>query len=266
MTIATPSDVSEITLHLAGGKVPTRVLTAGHGDPVVFLHGAAGLAWAPPLDALATRYRVFAPEHPGASDPDALTHIRDLWDLTLFYDELLDVLELPSVALVGHSFGGMVAAEVAASSRRRIRKLALIAPIGLWRDDAPVPDVAGISPQKLLELSLADPRGPLADMMAAQTTDPAARFERDLRMASILHFIWPIPDKGLKRRIHRVNAPTLLIWGTEDKLVPPVYAGDFASLLSDAHVEMVGDAGHFPHLEAPEATSAILCDFLAGAA
>jgi pimeloyl-ACP methyl ester carboxylesterase len=75
-------------------------------------------------------------------------------------------------------------------------------------------------------------------------------------------FIWPIPDKGLKKRIHGVKAPTLLIWGKEDRLVPPVYAGEFVRRLAGARVQTVEDAGHAPHLEQPEAVARMVRDVL----
>ncbi|MGH7334076.1 MAG: alpha/beta fold hydrolase, partial [Candidatus Rokuibacteriota bacterium] len=75
-------------------------------------------------------------------------------------------------------------------------------------------------------------------------------------------FIWPIPDKGLKKRIHRVTAPTLLIWGKEDRLVPPVYAEEFARRLTGARVETMDQAGHAPHLEQPETVARLVRDFL----
>lgn len=248
MSIPMPSHVTERTFALSGGKVQSRVLSAGSGDPVVFLHGAGGLAWTPLLEALAERYAVHAPEHPGANQTD-LAHLRDQWDLVLYYDDLLDALGLDTTALVGHSFGGMVAAELAANSRRRISKLVLIAPIGFWRDDAPIADLAGISPQRLLELTLHDPSSPLAATMSPPKNDPQALFENAVRMASILHFIWPIPDKGLRHRIHRVSAPTLLVWGERDAMVSPVYAREYAGLLQRSETVLVADAGHLPQLE-----------------
>jgi pimeloyl-ACP methyl ester carboxylesterase len=262
MTNPTPSHVTERTFELVGGKVQSRVLSAGSGDPVVFLHGAGGLIWTPLLEALAERFTVHAPEHPGANQTD-LVHLRDLWDLVLYYDDLLDALGLETTALVGHSFGGMVAAELTANSRRRIERLVLISPIGFWRDDAPVADLAGISPKRLVELLLHDPSSPLAASLTPPKDDPRALFENAVRMASILHFIWPLPDKGLKRRIHRITAPTLLLWGAGDQLVSPVYAEEFASRLTDSRLELIDDAGHLPHLEQPAATSERVLKFLA---
>jgi pimeloyl-ACP methyl ester carboxylesterase len=156
----------------------------------------------------------------------------------------------------------MVAAEVAANNPERVSKLVLIAPIGLWRDDTPIPDLAGMPPEKLAPLVLADPTGPLAAALAPPADDPEALFQAAMRMASIFHFIWPIPDKGLDRRIHRVQAPTLLVWGRQDGLVPPVYADEFKARLRNAEIALVDGAAHLPQLEQPEAVRERVLAFL----
>jgi pimeloyl-ACP methyl ester carboxylesterase len=263
MTTTAPAQVDERLIEV--GPIQGRVLVAGKGDPVMFLHGAGGLFWDPFLEALAADHTVYAVEHPGANDTEALArHLPGIWELVLFYDTILDSLGLDTVRLVGHSFGGMVAAELAANSPRRVSKLALIAPIGFWREDKPIPDIAGIPPQRLPELVLADPNSPLAQMLVPPADDPQALFEAAMRMASILHFIWPLPDKGLYRRLHRVLAPTLLVWGAQDKLVDPVYAEEFTSRLRDSRLELVQGAGHLPQLEQPDATRDLILRFLDG--
>jgi pimeloyl-ACP methyl ester carboxylesterase len=254
------SEVTERTVDV--GPIQARVLVAGTGSPLLYLHGAGGLIWDPLLDALAAGHTVYAVEHPGVRDSEALTHLPGIWELVLFYDELLDQLGLDTVAVVGHSFGGMVAAELAANSPKRVSRLVLIAPIGLWRDDRPIPDIAGVPPETLPRLVLADPGGPLAGTLTPPADDPQAKFEAAMRMASILHFIWPIPDKGLDRRIHRVSAPTLLVWGRQDRLVDPVYAQEFEARLRDSRVELVDGAGHLPQLESPETVCRIVTTFL----
>jgi pimeloyl-ACP methyl ester carboxylesterase len=254
------ADVTERTVDV--GPIRARLLVAGTGSPVLYLHGAGGLMWDPFLEALATEHTVHAVEHPGARASEDLDHLPGIWELVLFYDELLDVLGLDNAAVVGHSFGGMVAAELAANSPNRVSKLVLIAPIGFWRDDAPIPDIAGVPPKTLPQLVLADPTGPLADTLSPPADDPQALFEAAMRMASILHFIWPIPDKGLKRRIHRITAPTLLIWGVQDRLVDPVYAEEFISRLRDCRLETVDGAGHLPELEQPAAVREAVTAFL----
>jgi pimeloyl-ACP methyl ester carboxylesterase len=91
-----------------------------------------------------------------------------------------------------------------------------------------------------------------------------ARVRLQWAMGATGKFIWPIPDKGLKKRIHRVRVPTLLVWGKDDRLVPPVYAEEFARRIAGARVETVERAGHAPHLEQPEAVARLVRDFLAG--
>jgi pimeloyl-ACP methyl ester carboxylesterase len=263
MSAPTTSPVDERFVELRNGTMTTRVLVGGEGDAVVYLHGAGGLIWDPFVDALAGRHTVYAPQHPGSGQSTGLEELRDIWDLVLYYNDLLDALELPAAKVVGHSFGGMVAAELAANNPDRVTKLVLIAPIGLWRDDTPIPDLAGTSPEKLAPLVLADPTGPLAAALAPPADDPEALFQAAMRMASIFHFIWPIPDKGLDRRIHRVQAPTLLVWGRQDGLVPPVYADEFKSRMRNTEIAMFDGAAHLPQLEQFEAVRDRVLAFLA---
>jgi len=260
VTVAQPE---ESFVELRDGRFKIRVLQAGSGDPLLYLHGAAGLFWDPLLDALATNHRVIAPEHPGAGDSLGLEHVEDLWDLVLYYNTLLDSFGVEKAALVGHSFGGMVAAEIAATSPHRVDKLVLIAPIGLWRDDHPVPDISGVPPTSVPALVFADPESPLvAALPGPDPTDPESLFRASQTMSSILQFIWPLPDKGLSKRLYRLTAPTLLVWGAQDGLVHPAYGDAFAAAIADARLEVVDGAGHLPQLEQPEPVAAAVGGFL----
>ena len=129
-----------------------RVKVAGQGPALVYLHSGYGLIWDDFLDQLARDFTVYAPEHPGTSagDPDAVKSLDDLWDLVLYYYEMFDKLGLDAPAVVGHSFGGMVAAELAATNPKRVGKLVLIDPLGLWRDDAPIKNYM-VAPQGELD-------------------------------------------------------------------------------------------------------------------
>lgn len=255
---------TEQIVELQGGKWKTRVLSEGTGDPVVFLHGAGGLFWDPLLEGLAQRFRVIAPEHVGVGGSPGLEHLEDLLDLVLYYDELFDALGLSAASLIGHSFGGMVAAEIAAVSPERVSRLALIAPIGLWLDEHPVPDISAIPPDELAGLVLADPDGPAAAaLVGPDPGDPEALFQASLTMASILQFIWPLPDKGLRRRLYRVHADTLVVWGAQDKLVSPAYGREFVREIAGARLEVVEGAGHVPQLEQPARTLELIGSFLA---
>jgi pimeloyl-ACP methyl ester carboxylesterase len=263
--------VAERTLTVWQDKVESRAKVAGDGPPVVFLHGAAGLTWDDFLDRLAQRFTVYAPEHPGTSigNPDAIHPLDNLWDLVLYYAELFDRLGLRAPAVVGHSFGGMVAAELAATCPERVGKLVLISPIGLWRDDAPIQNWMIVTPATdLPSYFFYDPAGPVARKMLGLPEDPALRQAAQLQMiwsmACTGKFVWPIPDKGLKKRIHRISAPALLVWGRQDRLVPPVYAQEFAGRIAGSRVELVEPAGHMPQLEQLEKVAALTAQFLEG--
>lgn len=250
------------------GRVPLRVHVQGQGPALVFFHGPWGLTLGPFLEALARSFTVYAPEHPGTSpgSPDAVQHVDTLWDLVLCYDELLDRLGLPDVALAGHSFGAMVACEVAALRPSRVRRLALIDPIGLWRDDAPVTNWMLMALAEMAKAVFVDPEGPAAKALFSIPDDAEeaalARTRLTWAMGATGKFIWPIPDKGLKKRIHRIQAPTLLVWGQNDRLVPVVYADEFARRLPRTRTEIAKGAGHAPHLEQPDGTAELVESFL----
>ena len=260
--------MNEQTIAVWQGQVRIRVLSKGRGPALVFFHGPWGLTWDPFLDELAQSFTVHAPEHPGTTPdaPDDIHHLDGLWDLVLCYDEVLHALGLDSAALVGHSFGGMVACEVAAGYPARARSLALIDPIGFWRDADRIVNWMLLEPAALRAHVFRDPDGDAAKRVFGAPDDPAAFVAARIRVAWAMgttgKFIWPLPDKGLKKRIHRIAAPTLLVWGKEDRLVPPVYADEFARRLPDARIQTVDGAGHAPHLEQPATVARMIRDFL----
>ncbi|MGH2585036.1 MAG: alpha/beta fold hydrolase [Dehalococcoidia bacterium] len=259
----------ERTVSVWRDSVRPRVRVAGSGPPLVFFHGAMGLQWDGFLDALAETHTVYAPEHPGTTpgDPDGVKPLDNLWDLVLYYYELFDGLGLEAPAVVGHSFGGMVAAEVASTNPARVSRLVLIDPIGLWRDDAPVKNWMVMQPQDLARAVFADPTGPVAQQALAMPEDPEAQIDARIQsmwsMACTGKFVWPIPDKGLKKRMHRIAAPTLILRGKQDGLIAPVYAQEFADRIPNARVELIDGAAHMPQMEQPDAVLRVVRAFLA---
>ena len=249
-------------------RVHLRVHSKGSGPALVFFHGPWGLTWDPFLDALTPHFTVHAPEHPGTTPgaPNDIYELDGLWDLVLCYDELLDALGVEQAVLVGHSFGAMVACEVAATAPRRAGRLVLIDPIGFWRDAEPVVNWMALDPGEMRAHIFRDPNSPAAARLFGDEDDEkaaaASRVRLTWAMGTTGKFIWPIPDKGLKKRIHRVKAPTLLVWGKEDRLVPPVYADEFTKRLPGARLQMVDQAGHVPHLEHPDAVARIVHEFV----
>jgi len=248
----------EQTVRVWQDKVRLRVLSDGTGPSLVFFHGPWGVTWDPFLADLAKSFTVYVPEHPGTAPgtQDDIYHLDGLWDLVLCYDEMFRALKLDEAVLVGHSFGGMVACEMAAAYPRRARRLALIDPIGFWRDTDKVIHWMTVNPAELPSWVFRDPTSEAAKQMFGPSEPPEAAAQARVRltwaMGATGKFTWPIPDKGLKKRIHRVSAPTLLVWGKEDRLVPPVYADEFAKRIAGARVQTVEGAAHAPHLEQPE--------------
>jgi len=251
----------------ANDAVTFGVKVAGQGDPVVYLHGTGGLIWDPFLDGLSDSYTVYAPNLPGTGSSTGLENIRDLWDLALCYYDLFDKLGLDSPDVVGHSLGGMIAAELAATDQSRVKRLVLLAPAGLWRDDVPIPDMFAMLPQELGQLVVADPNSPVAQAMAKMPESIEERMEmmvaRIQNMQAAAKFLWPIPDKGLSRRIHRIKAPTLIVWGKQDRLIAPVYGEDFQRQIPGSKLVTIDNASHLLPVEQTASVLEAVTGFLA---
>ncbi len=258
-------------LRLWQDGIETDVEVSGSGPPLVYLHGPWGLG---PDRAFVARLAggntVYAPKHPGTSrgDPEAV-HVLDGWlDLMLYHGELLDQLKLAAPALVGHSFGALVAAEFAAAAPKSVDRLVLIDPVGLWRDDLPVKNWMILSDNARRPSLFADPEGEAARRFFDVPSDPAERIDTLAQFiwaqACSGKFVWPIADRGFKNHAHRIAAPTLIVWGKADRIIAPAYAQEFAGRIAGARVELIDQAGHLPHLEQPEAVAKAVCGFLGG--
>jgi pimeloyl-ACP methyl ester carboxylesterase len=250
------TEIATTTVELPGGVFTGSADVRGNGSPVVYLHGLFGPEADGFLDDLSQRVRVVAPRSAGIENGDDLLALDSLADLVLYYDDLFDALGLEQVDLVGHSFGGMVAAEYAATFPGRVGKLVLIGPMGLWDDMRPVGDWVAVPPQTLNDMLYHDVERAAVRASLAVPSDPheaaVAGLTRSNAIASTSHFIWPIPERGLAKRMHRIAAPTLLVWGEHDGMVPPSYADDFADRLADARVTLIPGAAHVPQVEQRE--------------
>jgi pimeloyl-ACP methyl ester carboxylesterase len=240
-------------------EVPIR--WSGAGRPLLYLHDVWGqleeLSPRGPVIPLADEYLVLAPSYPGFDGASGLEQLDDLLDLAIFHLDLLDELGLDSPYLIGHGLGGMIAAEMASLARERIAKLILIGPYGLWLDETPVSDVLDVPPGEL-----GDSGWEAAELVAG--ADLAAREQRSANLEAAKKLLRPIPEAGLRKRLHRLAAPTLLVWGDRDRIVPPVYAQAFQERLAVSRLVVLEGAGHFPHYEQPEAFARAALDFLEG--
>jgi pimeloyl-ACP methyl ester carboxylesterase len=257
-----------ITHDLRDGKFSLEAQVFGSGEPLLFLHGAGGFTGFDAfLEDLGRKFKVVAPHFPGYGASTGNEHIDDIFDAVLILNELMDSMGIPSAHIVGHSMGGMMAAELAAFDPHRVKKLVLAAPAGFWLDQHQIPDFFAAQLDEIGPLMFHDTNSPLAKLMTTIPTDfsvlETMYVERVKRLATASKFLWPIPDRGLKKRAYRISAPTLILWGESDRLIPPVYAKEFLSHIKGSRVHMIKEAGHMLMYEQQAAFVKAVTDFLA---
>ncbi len=269
------SETEKITLN--DGAFDVEILERGEGAPLLYLHGVIRIDDDPLVAELARRHRVVAPLLPGFGGSTGAEHLTDIHDLVIYYAELIDRLSLDRIPLVGHSLGGMFAAELAAVAPGRISHLVLMAPFGLWDDSAPTFDFFAASPRDMAKAFYSDPNstGAMAIARAPQEVatevDPATSegkaiiehlVERVKTMSSAVRYLWPIPDRGLARRLYRLTMPTLVIWGKDDGVIAPTYAELFSQSIADAETVLFPGAAHMLNHEKSDAVAAHIEKFI----
>jgi len=245
-----------------------QVIEAGKGKDLLFLHSAGGhLPNDPLIAALATRYRVLAPLLPGYGESSGEDELRDMLDVTLHTLDVLEALKLKKPIVVGHSMGGMIAAEMAAIAHTEIEKLCLLAPAGLWLDEQPIVDIFTKLPYELPALLFHDAELGRRLMTAGGGDMGDPEFLKQFlvmnarRLGMAGKILFPIPDRGLAARLYRITARTLLVWGKQDVLIPPTYGEAFKKAIPGAKLVKVAGAGHAVGQEKPAAVLKAIRDF-----
>jgi pimeloyl-ACP methyl ester carboxylesterase len=255
-------------LDLGPGRPAIEVLEGGEGSPLLFLHGAGGImlregAWEGVLPLLARAYHIYAPLLPGFGQSTGLECFEDQFDLFLHGFDVVEALGLERPYVVGESLGGWMAAEMAALRPREIGRLALAAPVGLWRDEAPVVDLFGQLVPELVPYLFHNQACPAAQQMLAVSmlfsdNDNRSQEQVELLIAmsrgfrTAAKFLFPIPENGLERRLWRIEAPALILWGEQDKFISPIYSEIFRERITNSKVVKIPNSGHAIGLESPE--------------
>jgi pimeloyl-ACP methyl ester carboxylesterase len=242
------------TLDVRG--LPVAVHIAGSGPPLLYLHAEQYFERVRPyLDALAEKWTVIAPRHPGYGLAPVATDLRSVDDLAYLYLDLLDELKLDSAVLVGASFGGWIALEMCVRNHARISKLVLVSSVGVkfsGREERDFADLFYLPDIEAFPLLFADPKqhAPNYAVMSSAQLEELAR-ERHM----LAHYGWRpyLHNPGLRRWLHRVELPTLVLWGEADRFAKPSYGRSLTSALPTAELMLIQGAGHYPEIEQPDA-------------
>ncbi len=252
----------------AAGPFEVDVWEGGAGPPLLFLHGyerhPGDAAF---LGRFAERHRVWAPEQPGYGTSAGSEEIHDLLDLVLFYRALVQDLDAGPVDLVGHSIGGMIAAEIAAIIPDIVRRLVLVDSFGLWLDEEPAMDPFGARDLALKAKwhDLANrPHPEPSNFVPVPDDGQAASLFQARNYGAATRFMWPIAERGLRRRLRYLTAPTLVVQGRDDGLLPVSYAEEMVRLIDGAQLVVIDRAGHYPMFEQEDAFIEAVEAFLAG--
>ena len=237
---------------LRGADVP--LARRGAGPPLLIFHGGEGpVDHLPFAERLSKDFEIYHPTHPGFDGSPIPEHFDTLQDLIYLYLDLIDSLGLDDAVLMGFSMGGWLAAEIAVLDTKRISKLVLVDSVGIKPGgpfDRDVADVFAQPADQILEAAWHNrSKAPnLADMTEEELQRVAAN-----KIAHGLYTWEPyMHNPKLKYRLHRIDVPTLLIWGKNDGIVTTDYGASLRELIPGATMSVISQSGHHPHVEQPD--------------
>ncbi len=232
------------------------MIERGKGPALLFLHAENGIEPArSAIDELGKSAHVIAPTHPGYGLSELPKGMRSVDDLSYFYLDLLDQLDLRDLTVVGVSLGAWIAAEIAVKSTARLARLVMANAVGVKvgdRETRDIADIFAITEPEYLELAYCDPNAGKRDYKAlpdAEVLAAARAREATARFAWNPYFHNP----RLKSRLHRIRIPTLFLWGTHDRMLSEAYGRAYCAMIPGARFETIERAGHFPDHEQPKA-------------
>lgn len=262
-----PFDLEVLRLDAERADAPTFVL----------MHGVNNISPAAPFLGLLARHgHVIAPSHPGFGKSPDPGDCDTMYDLAHVYRGVLDALPAEKVTLVGFSFGGWLAAEIAVSGHRKLAGLILVDPFGIklaGRDERDFPHLFNTNPAELNRRAWHDPaqrpagcygvgwHAAIGDAMSDEEMVTLAR-----NWESLCLYAWRphMYNPQLKHWLHRIAVPTLVLWGASDRIVTPDYGRAYAGLIPGAEFSTIEAAGHHPELEQPRAFVERVARFIGG--
>ncbi len=242
-----------------------RVRKGGVGDPLLVLpHDIGTLERLPFYDAMARRFTVYVPSHPGYDGSERPAWMRSVRDLAVVYQWLLAERGIANVSLVGLGFGGWIAAEMATMSPRAFRRLVLVGAMGVKPVDGEILDQALVSYIDYVRAGFED-QGAFDRLFGP---DPATELleQWDLNREMTFRIAWKpyMYSPTLPHLLGGVQAPALIVWGRRDRIVPLGCGEQYARGLPRGRLAVVEGAGHFVEMEQPAALAELILEFAAG--
>ena len=252
-------------LDVAGKK--TQLTIGGEGPPLLYLHSAAGESdWMPFHELLAQRFTVYLPAHPGFALSEGLDDVDDIYDYAWHYADLLDQLGFGNIPVVGFSLGAWTAVELAILRPSLVGKLVLVNAAGLHVPGAPMAELFVDDFDKMRRLLFFDPESPVVKQaMPLSIDDPRILLWLRAREATARVGWNPyLHNPRLPRHLRRVNCPTIILWGREDRLIPLAHGEFYARHIAGAELEIFERCGHMLPFEQPEAFALRTATFVLG--
>ena len=246
---------TESYVEIRGCRV--RLRRGGSGAPLLFLHGASGAPVILPfMQKLAERFDVLVPEHPGYGLSDEPEWLENIHDMAYFYLDLLRQLDLRNLTLVGNSMGGWIAMEIAVRDTSRLKSLVLVSPAGVAAPGARPADIFLLPPEEMVRSLFYDQK--LAEARLAQPEDVDVSLKNRHTTARLA---WEprLHDPHLPKWLHRIDVPTKIIWGREDRILPVGIADELKRRMPHATVHILERCGHLPHAERPDEFVELVC-------
>ena len=249
------------TIPLAGGSL--HLQRSGSGTPLLVLHHDIGsLERLPFYDALAQRFTVYVPSHPGYDKSERPSWMRNVRDVAIVYQALIAEKQLTDLTLVGLGFGGWIAAEMATMSPRTLRRLVLVGAMGIKPERGEIADQALVSYIDYVRLGFADQRK--YDALYEAETPTAILEQWDLNREMTFRIAWKpyMYNPTLPHLLGGVAAPALVVWGRDDRIVPLECGERYTKALPDARLQIIEGAGHFVDMEKPEELARLVARFV----
>ena len=249
------------------GGYKVQLFTGGSGEPLLVLHGAGGnRGWLRYVQALSERFTIYLPSHPGFGASERPPWLETIQDLACFYTWFQEAHRLEEVRAIGFSMGGWLAAEMAVMCRHAFSKLMLVDAAGVKPQQGEIADIFIISPGQVAELLFHDPRqAPEYDQLYGRlpTAEQREIAERDREMAVRLCWKPYMHNPRLPGLLARVNVPTRVVWGREDRLVPLECGELYRKAIPGAELVVIDHCGHVPQVEKPDEFVRTALEFLA---